>query len=107
MFVTPFRISFINEERLGWIICDLIVDLFFLVDIALNFFSAIYDEDDNLLIERKDIARKYLTSWFGIDLISTIPFSFILLSTTSNSLSKFIRLPKLCRLIKLTKFNIF
>jgi len=49
-----------------------------MIDIILNFFSAI--EDNNLKVEddRWVIVKTYLTGWFILDLTSIFPFDYIL-----------------------------
>lgn len=52
---------------------DLSMDIFFMFDIAINFFSAYEVPGGQPEIRPKEIARNYLTSWLGVDLIATMP----------------------------------
>jgi len=52
-------------------------DIFFIVDLFLNFRTAILD-DGELIQEPKQVARKYAKTWFAVDLIATIPYDRIL-----------------------------
>ena len=56
-----------------------IVDIFFSIDIIINFNTAILKDNDLFEIEddRKKIASTYIKSWFFIDLISVIPFEML------------------------------
>ena len=102
--VTPYRIAFIDIDSLDWVLIDLAVDIIFAIDIILNFLTAYFDDDDNLITSRKIIACSYLKSWFFVDLIATIPISSILkFSKDYNSLARIARLPRLYRLLKITK----
>ena len=41
------------------------------------------DEDGTAITDRKEVCRLYLRSWFLIDLISSIPFDFLLTANLS------------------------
>ena len=53
---------------------EVIVDLFFVVDVALNFRTAYYDEHGLRESRPKYIAAKYMKGWFLIDVVSCLPF---------------------------------
>ncbi|EEF32836.1 Potassium channel AKT2/3, putative [Ricinus communis] len=75
-WVYPFEVAFLNSspnKRLY--IADNIVDLFFAIDIVLTFFVAYIDSRTQLMVrDRKKIATRYLSTWFLMDVASTIPF---------------------------------
>ncbi|KAL5715313.1 RAC-beta serine/threonine-protein kinase [Ranunculus cassubicifolius] len=75
-WVYPFEIAFMKSTPGGGLyIADSIVDFFFAVDIVLTFFVAYIDPRTHLLIcDSKKIAARYLSTWFVMDLASTIPF---------------------------------
>lgn len=101
--MTPYRIAFYDVDGTGWIIVDYLTDIIFTIDIVLNFFSAYYDNNDELVYNRKVIAIRYLKSWFFVDLISVLPLSLLMDTNDFTSLARIARLPKLYRLIKMTK----
>ena len=75
--ITPLNIAFINEDEeqsLGNMITNYVIDFFFLVDILIIFNSAYYNEDSDLIQDRGMIAYNYITGWFFIDLFAIIPF---------------------------------
>jgi hypothetical protein len=39
--ITPYKIAFIDNNEVTWIVIDGIIDFFFLVDIVLNFFHGV------------------------------------------------------------------
>ncbi len=43
---TPYRIAFQDQDSEEWMIIEGLIDLFFLLDIILTFFSAYYDQRD-------------------------------------------------------------
>ena len=106
--VVPYRIAFYDRDSLGWLIADYIIDCFFAIDIVFNFLCAYFDYDENLVHDRKEIAKNYLKSWFLIDLIAIIPFNLIFRTQRDySSLARLARLPRLYRLFKITKYYIY
>ncbi|XP_026455197.1 potassium channel AKT2/3-like [Papaver somniferum] len=76
VWVYPFEAAFMKSiPRGGLYIADNVVDSFFAIDIVLTFFVAYIDPRTQLLVrEPKKIAKRYLTSWFVLDVASTVPF---------------------------------
>ncbi len=56
-------------------------------------------------MDRNIIAKQYLKSWFFIDTISVMPFSYFFDLDDYASLARIARLPKLYRLIKMAKLS--
>lgn len=78
-WVSPFEFSFLQENNGPFRLADNIVNAFFAVDIVLTFFVAYLDQATYLLIDDpKLIAKGYLTSWFILDFVSTIPSELML-----------------------------
>jgi hypothetical protein len=103
-FVTPLRIAFVEKESLTWFIIDVAIDVLFFFDIIINFFSAYFDQNFKIVTDKKLIAKNYLTGWFLIDFISIFPISIILESSKDYlSLARLARLPRLYKVIKITK----
>jgi len=71
--VSPFRIAFITVDATPWIVLETIVDITFSVDLVLNFFFAYYDEKEEVIDSRKEIAINYIETWFLIDLATILP----------------------------------
>ncbi len=78
--MTPFQISFLGnntfrniEEWRVLFIIDRLVDFFFLVDILVQFRTAVRDPHTHELdFKSRVVARKYLKGWFIIDVLSTV-----------------------------------
>ncbi|CAD5328694.1 unnamed protein product [Arabidopsis thaliana] len=100
-WVYPFEVAFLNSSpKRNLCIADNIVDLFFAVDIVLTFFVAYIDERTQLLVrEPKQIAVRYLSTWFLMDVASTIPFDAIGYLITGTS-----TLNITCNLLGLLRF---
>ena len=78
-------------------------DIFFGIDVILNFFTAYYDEESGLLIEdRKEIAVNYLKTYFFVDFIACLPFG-LMFGGSARTLNKAGKVMKLGMLIKVLR----
>ena len=104
MTVTPYRVGFIDEDTWTWIVIDLVIDGLFLVDVFVNSVSAYYDVTETLIVDKRRIFAHYFRTWFFVDLLSSMPFSFVF-SDQSNygSLLRVSKLPRLYRILKFAK----
>jgi hypothetical protein len=68
------KIGFGVDLSFVYRVVDGIVNILFGIDILITFNTAIEDRDGDLIYDRKEVSMSYLKGWFGIDLISTIPF---------------------------------
>jgi hypothetical protein len=76
-WVSPFEFGFIRKPSGALAAVDNVVNAFFAVDIILTFFVAYLDRMTYLLEDDpKRIAWRYTTSWFVLDVASTIPSEF-------------------------------
>jgi hypothetical protein len=76
-WVSPFEFGFIRKPAGALAAVDNVVNAFFAVDIILTFFVAYLDRMTYLLEDDpKRIAWRYTTSWFVLDVASTIPSEF-------------------------------
>ena len=106
---TPWQLAFINDDTLGWIILNAIIDGSFFFDIIFTFFTAYFDEVKLVLIyDKKVIAKKYLKFWFWLDLLSIIPFDQILSITSDGgddygNVAKFTRVGKLYKMVRMLR----
>jgi len=73
--VSPYRIAFVDVDTLEWTVIETMIDCIFGIDLALNFFFAYYDQEDNVVDKRKKIAMDYFYGWFFIDLLTVLPIS--------------------------------
>lgn len=80
--LTPLNLAFSDTlEAIPWYmnLCYSI-DIFFFIDIVVNFNSAYIDESYEVIDDRKKIAHSYLVSWFLIDFLSIVPFELIIVA---------------------------
>ena len=116
MDIEPFSIS----SGLFWV--SRVLDVMFITDLVLNFYTAIDVGDGiEIVIDKKEIARRYLRGWFAIDLISSVPFDLILWlasgapqgeessgyfrTTRLLRFSKIIRVLKILRVMRLQRLS--
>lgn len=72
---TPYEIAFLKISVTMLLIGNL-VDVFFAIDMVVNFFSAYEIENGREETNLRKIVLSYLKLWFWIDLIATIPSQF-------------------------------
>eukprot|EP00854_Cymbomonas_tetramitiformis_P007148 gene7148-8525_t len=83
--LVPIRVGFEHPATGAWFYFDFCIDLYFFVDLVLNFLTAYVDPaDDRMVItDHRMIAKNYLRSWFFVDFVATVPVD-ILLSWTAQ-----------------------
>ena len=108
-FVMTFELSFIEDSPLFFTISEYVTTFFFGLDIVFNFNKVFINDEERVVTSRKLIAKKYLKSWFALDLVSFFPF--FLFSRGSSPLGltmglktlKFLKLLNVVRLVRLVK----
>lgn len=100
---TPFRVAFIDTVDVRMTVVELIVDLFFGIDLVLSFFSAYYNAQEELVENKRTIACRYLRFWFWVDLMSVLPISAIVDSSSAIEVKSLVRVLRLTRLQKMLK----
>jgi hypothetical protein len=109
LVVVPLRIAFGLEVEFGsptfWF--DAAVDVYFIVDIFMNFRTGYYDTRGVLVIKYSTIAKNYLKTWFVLDVVTCLPVSYVMMiiknNTESAGAGKEVRAFKILRLLKLGK----
>ena len=116
----PLRLAFIDDSAVGWTIFDWIINGIFIIDLFVNCFSAYFDQNDNLITDKKvkllqftavkilkqqKIFKEYLKGWFFIDVASIIPFDYFFQSSNQyHQLLRISRLPRLYKLFRVAKY---
>lgn len=115
LIFTPFYIAFIEDDIYVITVIEVFFDLIFITDIFINFFVGFYNYEEELVKNLQLIAINYLTGWFFLDLIASIPGSLIIFilsyeadaniaaSKKISVINKATRLSKVYRMIKFTK----
>ncbi len=100
---TPLRASFCDEEDTVWMIIECGIDIVFSLDMVLTFFSAYYNNIEQLINDPRQIACSYLRSWFALDLISVLPLDLLFRSSASQ-FGKLAKIPRIYQIVKTTKY---
>lgn len=105
----PIHFCFQTVNDPSWLIINTIIDLFFILDVLINFNTCYYEITGKLITSRKKISANYFKTWFTVDLISSFPIQLLEDSgvTSSNHylrLIRFNRVYKLFSLFKLLRF---
>lgn len=92
---------------------DFFVDFLFLIDIFLNMCTAYYDEDYEMVLDRRQIIRHYARFWLWIDVLAFFPFEvpFLILESSGvitdqsvpTGVFGMLKLPRLFRLLRVFK----
>lgn len=107
--VAPIRAAFdLETECLGvafWI--DVLIDLFFITDVVLNFRTAYYTRSGVREERPGKMALHYLKGWFFIDFISCLPVQYVACmvqdSEEGGEAGAQVRVLKILRLARLSK----
>lgn len=116
----PYRVGF-SEPAYGiWYVADFCIDMYFYVDVLLNFFTAYWetstdDDDFHYVTNLWKIQKHYLKGWFVPDAISLIPIEYIARTVDGTSAcsweseaacgiaAQVTRVPEALRLLKLLR----
>jgi hypothetical protein len=123
--VVPYRIGFTHDTKCnrhgcqGWFIFDVLIDLYFVIDIFLSFRTAYCNNTAELEYLPNRISRNYLRGWFTIDALGCLPINYIVLLAEDDKseenlnvaaeqsaearINKVFRLLRLARLLKLLR----
>ena len=79
LFEVPFYLAmnknFCRKKQISFItLLNLIIEILNIIDLFLGFFRAFYNWEEQLINKNKKMAINYITSWFLLDLIASIPF---------------------------------
>ena len=75
--LTPMHLALYNELSRGWNVTNSLIDVAFFIDIIIIFNTAIYNDDLEIIDDRRVISMTYLKSWFCVDFFAIIPFDLM------------------------------
>ena len=68
---------------------DLVVNMLFVLDMVLCFRTVYYWDERNAYVAVPDmIVRNYLTGWFAVDFLSSVPFDYIVQALVTNQVCR-------------------
>lgn len=111
---SPIYLAFIIIENPIVTALEVGMDIIFIFDMVLNFFTPYYDAEEELVKNLTLIASNYFFGFFWADLVASIPGSLIMIIINSissssianhklSSLNKATRLTKIYRMVRFTK----
>jgi hypothetical protein len=105
----PFTIAFDIETASEFKYTECFFDIWFIIELWLNFLTGYYDKGV-LIMDLKLIALNYCKGYLALDIISSIPISFIALPDTQMvtnpsalQSAKFIRIVRMTRYLRLLR----
>ncbi|CAJ1349613.1 unnamed protein product [Effrenium voratum] len=107
-FVTPIQVGLFEMEFDGLLVASLCVDVIFLADMVLQFFTMYPKRTARGIVwedRLKKITKHYLKSWFCLDLLTLIPFDIVSIASGAGNLKEFkgIKVVRVLRLLKLMR----
>ncbi|OMJ92857.1 hypothetical protein SteCoe_4307 [Stentor coeruleus] len=101
----PLDLTFEELSSGIWAKFIFATDALFFMDLLLAFNTAIILKNREIVTERKEIALRYLKTWFALDLISCFPFEIVayITSMRSNSYNNFFRIIRFARIYRISK----
>eukprot|EP00947_MAST-08B_sp_MAST-8B-sp1_P001044 g1044.t1 len=112
-FTAPFRIAF-NVDPVGfWYVLERFIDIFFIVDLAINFRTAYSNREGAIVTDVWKMAKHYLWTWFLIDFVSSVPVDLIfewsavnsedVMGSEATQAGKLLKTSKILKTIRLAK----
>ena len=85
--VMPFQVCFDDSDGIiAWsFTIDVILEILFILDIVVTFFSAYEDNDGNIIVRPWHIFKNYIKFWFWLDSIACFPLDYIFLGDNSST----------------------
>jgi hypothetical protein len=105
----PYETSFMwdsSPEDNGFYLINTLSDVFFGIDIVLNFFTAFYKgrgTSRRLITDLRSISINYARGWFWIDLLATFPFSVVVQGIGSDEALESMGMLKALKIAKVTR----
>ncbi|KAG2430561.1 hypothetical protein HXX76_010080 [Chlamydomonas incerta] len=111
----PLSVSFGMPHTTPWDVADYMMTVLFGIDLLVNFRTAFYNVQGELVRDSGAIAANYMKMWFWIDLVGTIPFDSLVIgvglvdpnNSSDNSAMAalgFLKAPRMLRLGRLLRF---
>ncbi|XP_062342485.1 potassium/sodium hyperpolarization-activated cyclic nucleotide-gated channel 3 isoform X2 [Osmerus eperlanus] len=106
LIILPWGIAYFeNQNTLPWISFNFISDTLFLVDLVLNFRTGILEDDSQIILDPKQIRRRYLRSWFMVDFVSSIPVDYIFFIVDIESRLESTDVYRTARALRIVRFT--
>jgi len=102
----PYEVGF-NQTETEWrFVLNNVIQGFFVLDILLAFNTAFYQKG-NIVARRRVIGRHYIHSWLFLDLVTVLPYDYIVSGISGNTESDqrlAYQAPQMARIFKMVTF---
>ena len=78
--MVPIVVGFSEATTGSRFVLDFCVDIYFWLDIIVNFISAYSDTNDDVVTDPRRIVRNYAKGWFSIDILASMPIEIVIRS---------------------------
>ena len=104
----PMSLAFAYQLAPNHQIADYCIDVLFIVDMVVSISTVYYNQHFELVIDRKQIVKHYLSTWFTIDLFSILPLELFANLVRDDEATRilvadFLKLPRMLRLARFRK----
>lgn len=97
----PVQGTYITEHQYNWELAKLIVDVIFIVDIILTFYTGYYDRRKRrVILQKSHIAIHYIGGLFIFDVLSSFNSHFIDWYINASHMQYFFRVCNLCKIAR-------
>ena len=84
--VTPFEVCLGMPTSLNALfVVNQVINLIFVIDIIVQFFLPVPDKNGEFIRNRQVLAKRYLKTWFFVDVISILPIDIVALASPGIS----------------------
>jgi hypothetical protein len=105
-FLIPARLGFNSETEAGFVThsLDYVCEVWFLLDVFINFHLGYVDQDTgDTIMDPHRIRKQYLRSWFVVDMFSSLPTKFLTLAVSSLAQLSWIKCARILKMFRLVK----
>lgn len=100
----PFTMGFGQTDTLTDV--DRVCDVFFLLDVVLNFRTTYIDRDEAIVTNCKKMALNYLKTWFVLDFVSSVPWDSVTAGLMpSLQPARLLKVGKIAKVFKLLRMG--
>jgi len=97
----PLDIAFYPSIEINWgFVLNCIFDVFFVIDITMNFFTG-YDFHGTTVLEPTLCRKHYFYTNFKYDLVASLPIDYFAFANTGNA--NLMKAPRLIRVLRMTR----
>ncbi|KXJ25662.1 Potassium voltage-gated channel subfamily H member 8 [Exaiptasia diaphana] len=103
--MVPYNVAFSRHGKArDLIIVDMVIELFFILDIVVHFRTTFVNNTGRIVYEQKAIAVHYLKGWFILDFLAALPFEALYFINQSwGFLVQLLKCGRLLRLFRVVR----